>query len=498
MKRVVINEGDSGETFKKSIDHKIQGAFMNGFLPSSKWFYSQKNMPGIFKLLILGDSLTANMNYYIHNAFSRTMVGLNSIGLTNFKVAVSELYTVTNTGTSIEYPSSADVHEFGVKGYVCKLTGAQIITYTQIASQPFNSFKILYRKMVGGGTFKYKVDSGSYVEVSTDNASDDLGILTVNNDYEGLTNHTITIEIVSGTCWMYGIKAYNQFYPGIQIDLVAVGGISAQATLANNFYINKYIDDVDPDQMHVWLGMNDKGSSRTPAQFKADIVSILAAITTLPAHADTCLYGYHETGNTGSLGTLNESDDAALRLYENEIIDLCQTADYSFFDVRQVMTTRAVGQSLSFWADEVHYSATGINYFVQKILAFILLPLLNNSNAPMFSPHYSQNVFLVKNGKLQFWRYASNGGIVEDQTYLTGSSNTIELFVAGASKMYNYATLSGVNQPFILKPYAKASLPAVNTMRDGLIVVYDEIGGRTPAYSDGTNWRRVADGAIVS
>ena len=31
-----------------------------------------------------------------------------------------------------------------------------------------------------------------------------------------------------------------------------------------------------------------------------------------------------------------------------------------------------------------------------------------------------------------------------------------------------------------------------------MIFVDDDIGGPTPAYSDGTNWRRVADGNIIS
>ena len=48
-----------------------------------------------------------------------------------------------------------------------------------------------------------------------------------------------------------------------------------------------------------------------------------------------------------------------------------------------------------------------------------------------------------------------------------------------------------------LKVYPKASLPSAEA--DGfVIIVSDEIGGRTIATSDGTNWRRVSDGAVVS
>jgi hypothetical protein len=52
-----------------------------------------------------------------------------------------------------------------------------------------------------------------------------------------------------------------------------------------------------------------------------------------------------------------------------------------------------------------------------------------------------------------------------------------------------------------LREYTVVTLPSVTNSQaglSGLIVVTDEVGGRTLATSDGVNWRRVADGAIVS
>ena len=48
-----------------------------------------------------------------------------------------------------------------------------------------------------------------------------------------------------------------------------------------------------------------------------------------------------------------------------------------------------------------------------------------------------------------------------------------------------------------LTSYLVASLPSVTTA-GGLIFVSDETGGAVPAFSDGTNWRRVSDRVIVS
>lgn len=52
--------------------------------------------------------------------------------------------------------------------------------------------------------------------------------------------------------------------------------------------------------------------------------------------------------------------------------------------------------------------------------------------------------------------------------------------------------------PLVTATYTVATLPAVATYPGGLIFVSDETGGPTIAYSDGTDWRRVYDNAVVS
>lgn len=54
---------------------------------------------------------------------------------------------------------------------------------------------------------------------------------------------------------------------------------------------------------------------------------------------------------------------------------------------------------------------------------------------------------------------------------------------------------------FALKSYAKASLPsaaATGAGMYGVIIVTDDVGGLTLAFSDGTNWRRVQDRNVIS
>lgn len=50
----------------------------------------------------------------------------------------------------------------------------------------------------------------------------------------------------------------------------------------------------------------------------------------------------------------------------------------------------------------------------------------------------------------------------------------------------------------ILPKFVVADLPDPADTRYGMIYVSNEAGGAVPAFSDGTNWRRVTDRAIVS
>ena len=50
-----------------------------------------------------------------------------------------------------------------------------------------------------------------------------------------------------------------------------------------------------------------------------------------------------------------------------------------------------------------------------------------------------------------------------------------------------------------LDTYTVATLPTVPDITEpGLIFVSDETGGAVPAFSDGTNWRRMTDRSIVT
>ena len=56
----------------------------------------------------------------------------------------------------------------------------------------------------------------------------------------------------------------------------------------------------------------------------------------------------------------------------------------------------------------------------------------------------------------------------------------------------------GMTAPLRLPSYAVDDVPTASLWTGALIYVSDEVGGAIPAFSDGTNWRRVSDRTAIS
>jgi len=86
--------------------------------------------------------------------------------------------------------------------------------------------------------------------------------------------------------------------------------------------------------------------------------------------------------------------------------------------------------------------------------------------------------------------------------YSTGTSMANAIYVktntyVGIGKTGPVCKLD-VEGPVRVKSYAKASLPSASAGAGQMIYVTDEAGGAVIAFSDGTNWRRMTDRAVVS
>jgi len=76
-------------------------------------------------------------------------------------------------------------------------------------------------------------------------------------------------------------------------------------------------------------------------------------------------------------------------------------------------------------------------------------------------------------------------------TIVDGANGDIQLAPNGSGAV----DVQGVIE---LESYTVAGVPTASNFTQGMIYVSDETGGAVPAFSDGTNWRRCTDRAIVS
>ena len=84
-------------------------------------------------------------------------------------------------------------------------------------------------------------------------------------------------------------------------------------------------------------------------------------------------------------------------------------------------------------------------------------------------------------------------GDAQRDAFDKANDNFTELYDGKAA-----ATLNGADLIPLVPEYTVAGVPSAASFDNHVIIVSDEAGGRTLATSDGTNWRRVSDGAVIS
>jgi hypothetical protein len=97
-------------------------------------------------------------------------------------------------------------------------------------------------------------------------------------------------------------------------------------------------------------------------------------------------------------------------------------------------------------------------------------------------------------GKIAFGTMAPGGTLVTDRMCIFNDGN---VFIGTGIATRAVCKLD-VDGPVRVKSYAVASLPDASVGAGQQIFVSDEAGGAVIAFSDGTNWRRVTDRAVVS
>lgn len=229
------------------------------------------------------------------------------------------------------------------------LTGAQTVTYSNITG---TSIDVMWVALSTGGTLGVSIDGGAVTNINTlAGGADTDGQLTRVTLGNTGTAHTVVISAVAGTSQFDGIIVYDgDEAAGIQvIDGSHFGTSASTSTLWTNFTQN-VLQSLAPGLVVIAHGTNDS-TSRTSAQFKTDMQTIISLVTG------------HTTGPASVLLVMHTSRNATLiepwANYVNAAIALASTnSGVAVLDLSRRMNPIAT-DNLSCYADAAHENNRG-------------------------------------------------------------------------------------------------------------------------------------------
>lgn len=211
---------------------------------------------------------------------------------------------------------------------------------------PHEKFVIHYFGGATYGTFRYRIDGGSWVSV---NASATTGHQVI-DEVVADAAHLIEFEVLSGTVILFGVDM--QRTTGIRIHKLGNRGLRAYNINAVDITTWKQaVSSLGMDSMTVLLGTNDRTDNRTPAELKADIKKIVDEALLATPYMDIAIIGASENRETGKTYSMKQ--------YNAELYALAFQYQKPFIDLRPLFGERAQIISKGTFFDNVHPTEVG-------------------------------------------------------------------------------------------------------------------------------------------
>lgn len=239
-----------------------------------------------------------------------------------------------------------------ISGQPTGIDGQAIYTTSAVATATLSGvnateFKIYYRK--GSGTFRYRIDGGSWVAVVGDN-SNTLGVVSL----AGLANtsHTIDFDTTgnSGTAYLLGVYA-KQGSAGIEVLKIGNSGLRGSM-------LRKWVSNVGPiaatldiDLAIIILGTNDyRYADSTVSEYKSALRELIVQLRAGTPTMSILLVAPADTAGS-SVTPLTSYRDA---MYAVANLDGCE-----FLNMHDMFGLYAQTNALGLWADDLHLNSTG-------------------------------------------------------------------------------------------------------------------------------------------
>jgi hypothetical protein len=313
----------------------------------------------------------------------------------------------------------------------------------------------------GGGTFRYRTDSGSWTTVDT---STPTGYRTLTVSGLSRASHSIDYEIVSAGSTgvtLFGVECKVSATSGVRLSPLARNGASAADFAAiDSASFSTGISAINPTAVWVMLGVNDMNASATPATFATNLATITSRIRSALPYADIALISQTDAGFTGTAYPLSD--------YVEKIRSHAATNGYQFIDLYTALGAYNAN-TYGLYLGNNHPASTG-GFFFSDIIARL-------------------TEFRAENATLRLNLAALSGqpGDGTGVNQLTISSGPVQ----ASQEVFRVLNPTGTVSIAAITPNTSNTLSAV-TSPDGNVNFYVQaVNGGTVSAGSGTNTLRL-------
>jgi lysophospholipase L1-like esterase len=278
----------------------------------------------------------------------RTFAGVSTSGGRGFVPTyyIADSFTdssIVRAGTN----SASTTAGFGYRGRQLGASGSVAWTVTGTSAD------IWYRQVSGGGSFTWKIDSGSTTTVSTAGAD---SWIKLNVSLGSSGSHTVTVARTVGTVTIGGLMVYNNdATAGVQLYDAAVAGIRTDQYLGNAAFdagtpeytlFKAAVATIAPDLISIFLGVNDSlQNAQTPTQCAANLTTLITDMKALAKRPDIVL-----------IASYDQPDGTSWSSYRTQIVNLAATQGVTLLDLYSLMPSAS---TTTYYNDGIHPNDAG-------------------------------------------------------------------------------------------------------------------------------------------
>ena len=211
---------------------------------------------------------------------------------------------------------------------------------------------LYYAKQSGGGTFRYKIDAGSWTTIDTSNAT--TAVATVSIATGSYAPHTLTVEIVSASTTgitLLGVDCQTS-KDGVRIHKLGAGGATAQSFLDVDPVVWKAsLTTLAPDVILITLGTNEDLQNVPPATLGSTLSTLIGLAQAAVPTADIVLVTPADNGQAGLTYTMDQ--------YIAQERAIAVTGNFGFVDTYTAFGPYAAGNARGMYVNPTHPSVIG-------------------------------------------------------------------------------------------------------------------------------------------